>query len=277
MFKHCLNMVTQELIKPIVKLGNSACVLLPKAWINGKARIELIEKPINIKQNIFQILNPYLEDILGIYLIGSYAREEQTKKSDIDVLVLTNKTNKRIEKGKYEIILISKEDIERKLKNNILPILPMIKEAKPLLNSTLINQYKDTKLTKKNLKFHIETTKSAMNIIKETIKLSKEMRIKEGDGSAYSLILRLREIYIIDCLIKNKKQNKQEFLNLIKKIAGSLEAYKGYVRCKNNEKYLNQLSIKEAEKIMNYILKNIKNHKEWINKNEKKKKINKRN
>ncbi len=270
-------MVTQELIKPIVKLGNSACVLLPKAWINGKARIELIEKPINIKQNIFQILNPYLEDILGIYLIGSYAREEQTKKSDIDVLVLTNKTNKRIEKGKYEIILISKEDIERKLKNNILPILPMIKEAKPLLNSTLINQYKDTKLTKKNLKFHIETTKSAMNIIKETIKLSKEMRIKEGDGSAYSLILRLREIYIIDCLIKNKKQNKQEFLNLIKKIAGSLEAYKGYVRCKNNEKYLNQLSIKEAEKIMNYILKNIKNHKEWINKNEKKKKINKRN
>ena len=43
-------MEKQELIKPIVRMGNSACVLLPKAWVDGKARVELIEKPIDIKK-----------------------------------------------------------------------------------------------------------------------------------------------------------------------------------------------------------------------------------
>ena len=36
----------QELIKQIVKVGNSAGVILPREWLNGKARIELIEKAI---------------------------------------------------------------------------------------------------------------------------------------------------------------------------------------------------------------------------------------
>jgi len=267
MFKHCLNMVKQELIKPIVKLGNSACVLLPRAWINGRARIELIEKPLNIKKDIFEILSPYLEDILGIYLIGSYAREEQTKKSDIDVLVITNKTNKRIEKGKYEIILIPNKNIEEQLKDNILPLLPMIKETKPLLNSFLIGPYKDTKLTKRNLRFHIETTKSAMNINKEAIKLAKDLgEEKISDAYAYSLILRLRGIYIVNCLIKNKKQSKKELLILIKKVSGSLDAYKRYLLSKQNKKMENILSVVEAEKIYKWIIKNIKKQEEWINK-----------
>ena len=138
----------RELIKPIVRVGNSAGVLLPKNWINGKARIELIEKPIDIKKDVLEILDPYLQNIEGIYLIGSYAREEQTKKSDVDILVITNKINKKIKKGKYEIILISKEKVESALEKNILPILPMLKEAKPLVNSSLIEKYKKTQLKK---------------------------------------------------------------------------------------------------------------------------------
>ena len=78
---------TQELIKPIVKFGNSAGVILPREWLNGKAKIELVEKPLNINKDILEILEPYFNDIQGIYLVGSYARGEQTQESDIDVLV----------------------------------------------------------------------------------------------------------------------------------------------------------------------------------------------
>src|SRR3989344_8018928 len=188
----------RELIKPIVRVGNSAGVLLPKNWINGKARIELIEKPIDIKKDVLEILDPYLQNIEGIYLIGSYAREEQTKKSDVDILVITNKINKKIKKGKYEIILISKEKVESALEKNILPILPMLKEAKPLVNSSLIEKYKKTQLTKRNLKPHIELTKSALGINREFINFDEEMESNSGDSVAYSLILRLREMYIVD-------------------------------------------------------------------------------
>jgi len=253
----------RELIKPIVRVGNSAGVLLPKNWINGKARIELIEKPIDIKKDVLEILDPYLQNIEGIYLIGSYAREEQTKKSDVDILVITNKINKKIKKGKYEIILISKEKVESALEKNILPILPMLKEAKPLVNSSLIEKYKKTQLTKKNLKSHIELTKSALGINREFINLDEEMESNSGDSVAYSLILRLREMYIVDFLIKNKIPTKKELFNLIKKVSGSLKAYEGYLRVKNNEKDKNELPIEESIKLYDYLIKKIKEQEKW--------------
>ncbi len=259
----------QELIKPIVKVGNSAGVILPKSWINGEAKIELIEKPIDIKKDILEILEPYLQNIEGIYLIGSYARGEQTKESDVDVLIITNKINKKIKKGKYELILIQKDKIEIALENNIIPILPMLKEAKPLVNSSLIKEYQTTKLTKKNLKWHIELTKSALEISKEFIKFDEEIKSNSNDAVAYSLILRLRGTYIVDCLIKNKLPRKKELVNLIKEISGSLKAYEGYLRVKNDtlkgtsEKNKNELPINEAEKLYNYINKKIEEQEKW--------------
>jgi len=246
----------QELIKPIIKMGNSACVLLPKKWINGKARIELIEKPLNIKKDILEILDSYLEDILGIYLVGSYAREEETIESDIDVLVITNKINKKINNGKYEMILISKENLEKTLKKNILPLLPMLREAKPIFNSNLIKNYKNTLINKTNLKWHIETTKSALKINKEFIKLAEETNENISDGILYSLILRLREIYIIQNLKKNKITFNKDFKKFIFSITGSLKSYEAYLRGKKGE---NKELIKPliAKKILNYIEKNL--------------------
>jgi len=255
-----------ELIKPIVKVGNSAGVILPREWYGGEARIELIEKPFNLKKDILEILEPYLEDVIGIYLVGSYARGEQTNESDVDVIVITNNVNKRIEKGKYEIILISKDSIKKQLKNNLLPLLPMLKEAKPLMNSKFLEEYNDVKLTKKNLNFHIETTKSAMKVIEKSVDLDKDMGIKAGDGSAYSLILRLRGIYIVDCLKNEKQRSKKEFLRLIKKVSGSLNAYKGYLRVKSDKKTKDELPLEEAEKLHNYIMKKINEQGEWIKK-----------
>ena len=234
-------------------MGNSACVILPKSWINGKARIELIQKPINITKDILEILEPHLQGILGIYLIGSYARGEQTEKSDIDILVITENINKKITKGKYEIILISKESLEKTLKKNILPLLPMLKEAKSILNEKLIEDYKKIRLNKENLKWHIETTKSALKMQKELITLAKLENEKVSDGIMYSIILRLRETYIIDCLKNNEIPTSKGIRKLVRNLTNSEESYEAYLRSKSNEKEKEVIKTETAKCIYNYI------------------------
>jgi predicted nucleotidyltransferase len=253
-----------ELIKPIVKVGNSAGVILPKEWLNGRAQIKLVQKPLNIKQEIFSLLEPYLKDILGIYLVGSYARGEEDNSSDIDVLVITEKENKRILNGKYEIILISKYDLEKTLKKNILPLLPMLKEAKSILNDKLIENYIETRITRKNLKFHIELSKSAMKMEKTAIELAEMQNENISDNIMYSLVLRLRQTYIVDCLIKNKKQNNKDFLKLVRMITGSEKSYEAYIRSKNNEKRQEIISLLEAKKIYSYLKKKIIKQEKWV-------------
>jgi len=253
-----------ELIKPVIRVGNSAGVLVPKDWINGSARVKLIAKPINIKKDILELLSPFLEDIIGIYLIGSYAREEQTKRSDVDVLAVTNRKSDRIKKGKYDILLVTKKDINEALKNNVLPLLPMLKEAKALLNSKLIEQYKNTGLNKRNLKSYIELGKSILNVNRASIDLDKQLSSNCGDAVAYSLTLRLRGAYIVDCLIKRRRWSNKEFIKTVKKISGSLKAYEGYLRVKNDKPEKEDIPILEAEKLYNYVLKKIKEHEEWL-------------
>ena len=258
------NRKTQELIKPIVRVGNSAGVILPREWLNGKVRVELVERPLDIKQDILEILEDYLEEVIGIYIVGSYARGEQTKDSDVDVLVITNKKRKIICMGKYNIIMTTKEVVEEEMKNNILPLLPMIKEARAVMNADLVKKWKETKLTKKNLRLHIELTKSALKVNRKAIDLDKEWPSNCGDAVAYSLVLRLRGIYLVDCMRKNKGWSTNGLKTLIKKITGSLKAYEGYLRVKNNGKRREELPVEEAEKLYAYDLKKIREQEKWL-------------
>ncbi len=255
-----------ELIKNTIRVGNSAGVLLPKEFLNTQVKVVL--QPLNVEKDILEILlkEDILKSILGAYLIGSYARKEQTIESDVDVLVITDKINKRIERGKYEIICLSKEDVEKELKENALPILPMMVEAKTIMNEGLIKDYVNCPLTKKNLKWHIDTTKSAMRVVKEYIKLAEEIEEKVSDAASYSLILRLRTLYITNCLIKGRSWTKEEFLDLIKKISSSLIAYERYLDSKNNNSKEYKLPIDEAKKLMDYINKEIKEVEKWLKK-----------
>src|SRR3989344_6878081 len=204
-----------EIIKTAVKVGNSAGVLLPKKWLNSSVKITL--EPLNIERDVIGILieEEILKKVMGIYLTGSYARNEQTIESDVDVLAITSDISKRIKRDKYEIICVSKKELENQLNENALPLLAMIKEAKTIINEELIKEYSDYPLNEKNLRYHIKTTKSTMKVVEKDILFSKEIRENASDASAYSLILRLRTFYIIDC-IKNKKiWSKNHFLNLI--------------------------------------------------------------
>jgi len=183
-----------RLVKPVVRVGNTGGVLVPRQWVNGTAAVELVKKPLDIHAEILTLLKPWLSEVKGVYLVGSHARGEATSRSDVDVLAITEKTNKRVRNGRLDVILISEKNLEEELDRNALPLLPMLKEAKPILNSGLLERYEHVRITKKNLEWYFETTKSALEVLREGIDLCRDEDAMVSDNVAYSLVLRLRGV-----------------------------------------------------------------------------------
>ena len=130
----------------------------------------------------------------------------------------------------------------------------MLKEAQPLLNNNFLKKIK-IKVTKKNVKWYLETTKDRLKIIKSSIDTIEKNKPngKLSDAIAYSLILRLRTLYMIDCLKNNDNYKKNEFIKLTKRISGSLIAYNRYVYAKNNKENKRELPLNEGKKLYSYL------------------------
>jgi predicted nucleotidyltransferase len=253
-----------EIIKKAISVGNSSGVLLPKEWLGSNVKVVLMNP--DPSKEIIEILmkKNILPKVLGAYIVGSYARGDQTLESDVDVLIITEDIDKRIVNGRYDILYISKKEVERQLEKNILPLLPMLKEAKTIINPELAKEYSSTKIDKDNFGYYIDTTKSAIQKVEEDIKFSKENNEKVSDASAYSLILRLRTLYILNCLKKKRLWNRKGFLEIIKKIAGSTKAYERYLSSKNKNSMQNELEIAEADRLVSYIKTKLKETEKWL-------------
>jgi predicted nucleotidyltransferase len=215
-----------------------------------------------INPNLSNIANLIdAEDAKGIYLVGSYARGDMSIDSDIDILIITNSTNKNEKKGKYELIYLTEDKLNGE---NLIMILPMLLEAKSLLNSSFLEELREK--AKKNLTNEIIhkyslNCEDMLDLNKKEIelaKLKKQAYLENQIG--YSLVLRLRTNYTLDCIKTNKKWSKRELLKLIKKISGSLSAYQSYLNIKTNISGNKCLPIEEAEKILDYLHKE---NKKW--------------
>jgi len=244
-----------EIIKQAFKLGNSAGVLLPIEWKDKKVVIKLIDK--SISQEIFEILeeSDLLKNIIGIFLAGSYARGEETEESDIDILAVTDNINKQIKKGKYEITFISKDKFEKSVMRSLY-LVSLINEAKAILNEDFLNYWKN-KIPYISIKKHLDEIKSMTRINEKMIEIDEESGRKVLDETLYSIVLRLRELYLIECLKNAKKPTNKEFIGLIKRIA-SEESYKAYLRIKNGLKSKEAIPFKEAKALIDEIKKIVK-------------------
>jgi len=255
-------------IKKTIKAGNSSAVILPRAWLNKEVRVELVKKtPEIILSDVLEILKEHLplKSIIGVYLVGSYARGEEDENSDIDVLIITDNVSKEmISEGIYNLLIVSYQLFYQKLNKNLFPVGQMIKEAKPLINGDYIDGL-EVGVTKKNVKWYLDTTKEKLKIIKEYIDNAKKIKDKTRgknkkclpDKIAYTLILRIRTLEIIKNLIQNKNYSKREFIKLIKKISNGNNAYERYLASKNDLKEENKLMIDEAEKLYEYLKKDL--------------------
>ncbi len=251
----------ETLIKKAIRFGNSAGVILPKGWENRKVRVELVED--SIIRDILEIFkeNELLSDIIGIYLVGSYARGEERIDSDIDVLVITGETNKILKKSSYEIFLISKENTEKNITKSLY-LYSIVREAKTILNDTLIREYKKKK-PQLSINILLNNINLMIRINKESVEIAEEAGDKIRDGVVYSAILRLRELFMIQCILKNKYYTNKEFLKILEENE-SMELYEVYLRIKNDLKPKNNIKSKEVKNILKYsekLLRQIKNDK----------------
>lgn len=237
----------ETLVKKAREVGTSAGVLLPRGWLNKQVVVTLFSPSLReIAEDVLKILfeNNLNEEVKGIYLVGSYAREDYSFDSDIDVLVLTKETNKLIDYGRYEINLISERNFLRGLSGNLY-YLSMLKEVKPIINRDLIEQYLKNKIIFKNNKILSEIGR-VVKINKETAELCEEKNMKIPDGVVYSIVLRLRELYLMRRLELNEEYNRNDFM----KITGE-KIYSAYSRIKKDEKEIDDISPGEVKDLFN--------------------------
>jgi predicted nucleotidyltransferase len=243
-----------EIRRIATPIGNSSHVILPKDWEGYEISLAKVE--INPKKDILHLLEPYLKDIIGVYLYGSYARKENEKDSDVDIIVITNKKIEIEVRKPFDLTQIEKNKLDDFRRINPILFYSFIFEAEPIINSSFLEDFRKEELNKNYLKEHIKDTNRVMSINKKLLNLSKSEKQKYIDNNLiYSLMLRLRGVYIIDTLLKKEKFSNGSFLKFLgDKLAYEPSTYyEVYRAIRDNKKTSKKIEVEEAEKLFNLI------------------------
>ena len=206
--------MSEAIIKTVKKYGNSGGVYVPSSWVGGKVKVELIDEPFSPKSMLNKI---DLKHIVSAILYGSYARKEISEGSDIDMLLITdNDAEISIPfelKKKYDIQVKTADEARNAMMRDPIFHKAIMDESVALINHQLLDSLKKERLLPGSMKKRIGLAESSLNIIKGLF---------ESGGTAeiiYPLIMRLKEMIILECLLANKKYStiylKKEILKCI--------------------------------------------------------------
>lgn len=255
-------MIQEQIIREVAGIGNGAHIFVPKCWLNQKVLVRKMPD-LTLKERILKALSPYLDNIIAVFLYGSYARGEQEKESDIDILVVAKKKFRIKNRNKLSFEVIEYSKLEENIKSNPLMFYPIIQEAKPILNSFLLEELKKIKFDSKAhiFKWFIDSTKDHIKSNKELIEMDKIDGIYLTSHCVlYSIILRLRGIFLIKTILSNKIYTKGLFKNWLTKNALNIDYKKIYaiykaVRDKNRINLKIELS--QVETLLAFLKKEI--------------------
>ena len=193
-----------RIVKKVIEIGNGAAVYVPKEYSGKEVIVVLPEGIHEIKKRILSSLIEFMPNIIGVYLYGSYARHEQTTNSDIDILIITKEKDENIKNTLEDIDLrvVPIQAIKKSIKNYPLLIMPILKESITLLNPLLLEVLRNSKIDIKKFKWNFDDVKRIIKIIEKFIEIDDK---DISPSHIYSLIMRLRVCYLIECLLKNKK------------------------------------------------------------------------
>lgn len=119
-----------EFIRTARNVGNSAGILLPKQLLGSEVKIIVIKKPMNIKREVLKLVEPFLEDIQGIYVIN---------KKPVEVLAATGKTRKIIKNEKVKISFVPVSIIRKDIKEKAV-LREKLSKAEVIMNGFLIKE-----------------------------------------------------------------------------------------------------------------------------------------
>ncbi len=247
----------EQIIRQVTRIGNGAHIFAPKEWLGEE--VVLVRTPEkSLIEKIFSVISPHLENIKGVYLYGSRARGEEEKDSDIDLFIITSKKIK-IKEKRFEIISVEEDKIDRVIKSFPLVMYSILSEAKPIINSNLIEELKNKYKPKlENFRGFLNETKNIIKINEEFLNLNKNKVYTDSSAEAYSIILRLRGIFLIKKIIHNEKYYHKEFNNWIKSKLPDInytEIYSAYKFVKLNNRRKIKLKIGNLKSLLNLLKK----------------------
>lgn len=208
--------VRESVEKEVMRFGNGSIVYTPKKWIGEKVLVVLEEKPLDIAAEVMEIIKPHLSSIEGIFLFGSFSRNEQTKKSDIDILVVADRKINLRKEGRFDFLVKTRGELEKELQSDsTLFLYGVVNEAKPVLNGQLLEELKKIEVKPDFGKFFDETV-GAFKKTSELLEINKGREVLDSNTAIYSLILRLKSIFMIQCYKKGAEFSNKKFKELIK-------------------------------------------------------------
>lgn len=237
-------LIKEQIRKKVVRSGNGGAVWVPRDWLGEEIIITRIEtQRLSLEEELIKILLPYLKDTIGIFLYGSYARGEETKDSDIDILVIA-KNKIKIEKIKnFDINFIEINKVKEAVQKDPF-VYAMIKEAKPIINSYLLDELKQTKRDFRNsIRWFKEITDDSIKSSKELINLDYiDSSYLTSYSVIYSIILRLKGLFLIKSILRNKEFSNSSFKKFMIEFIPEFEfkkIYKIYSAIRDNKKIEN--------------------------------------
>jgi len=196
----------EQVVKKVMLSGGSGSVYVPKDWSGQR----VIVRPLSIKDNILQLLSPYMERIVGIYLYGSYARGEETPESDIDILLVTDGKVKLSTENGFDIEVVEYEGVKKLVSEDPVGYHSMVKEAVPIMNGGLLNELRGITPNERGIRAYHESSTSALSIVKGFLD-RKDLSRKDFPSILYSLVLRLRGLYLIRCNLQGRRYSNAKF------------------------------------------------------------------
>lgn len=239
----------EQLMREVTSVGNGAHIFAPKEWLGDE--VILIRKPKqSLKERIYFVLEPYLGDIKGVYLFGSNARGEAVRSSDVDLFVISNK---KIKADGFEIISLEEDKIAKAIKLEPVIMYSIFSESKSIINSDLMERLrKKYKPKLKDFKGFLEGTERIININKGFLELGDN-----SDAISYSIILRLRGIFIINQLLRGRKYSHKDFKLWVRRKVSSVDydaVYDSY-RSAKEESSVKNAKIGDLEKLLELLEK----------------------
>ncbi|MBI3051769.1 nucleotidyltransferase domain-containing protein [Candidatus Woesearchaeota archaeon] len=211
--------VREQIVKTVAKSGNGGAVWVPKGWLGHEVIVILPEKPeLKPAEKIIHLLEPHLKDIMSVGIYGSHARDEHTKDSDLDVLVITKDKNLRLnfKEEKIEITSFPIDKFKKAIEKYPAIYYQMVQEVKPLINGDVFEELKKISVTKESLKHYLTETREHIESSRELLELDKIDNVYLKSYSVlYSSMLRLRGLFIMECMLSTAKFSNKKFKNRI--------------------------------------------------------------
>ena len=204
-----------KILKKVIEIGNGAAIYVPKEYLGRNLIITIPEGIEEIKARVLIKLIPFMPNIIGVYLYGSYARNEESKDSDIDILVITKEKDEFIKKillDDMDLRILTSNGIQKAVKNYPALIMPILNEAKPFINPELIESLKNQKIKYSKFKWNFDEIKRTIKIIEKLIEIDDK---DISTSFIYSIIMRIRVCYLIESLLNNKKATNSNFYQLL--------------------------------------------------------------